>query len=318
MSATADIPVVSLDLHARDADRFGAALGDTFRRFGFAVVADHAIPAPLLAEADAQMRALFALPVEVKRAWYRPDLAGARGYTPFGIEGAKGAAHRDLKEFWQMGRDEENPGAMANLWPAQMPGFRPAFAALFGEFERVGAAVLSGVARHLGLADDWFVDAVTGGNSTLRLLHYPPVEIEGAGVRAGAHEDIDLVTLLLGAEEAGLELRDREGRWLAVRPPEGALVINVGDMLQRLTNHVLPSTTHRVVNPPAARRGIARYSMPFFLHPRPDFLIRTLPQCIGAGEPDRYPEPITERAFLEQRLYEIGLKENPKEGLGVN
>ena len=127
-------------------------------------------------------------------------------------------------------------------------------------------------------------------------------------MRAAAHEDINAITLLLGADEAGLELLDRDGRWLAINPPAGALVVNIGDMLQRLTNHVLPSTTHRVVNPEPERSGTARYSMPFFLHFAPDYLIRTLPGCVGPGRPDLYPEPITARAYLEERLRELRLK----------
>jgi isopenicillin N synthase-like dioxygenase len=148
---------------------------------------------------------------------------------------------------------------------------------------------------------------VRDGNSVLRLLHYPPVSAEASGIRAGAHEDINLITLLLGAEEAGLQLLDRDGTWLAVDPPTGALVVNVGDMLQRLTNHVLPSTTHRVVNPPPERRGVARYSMPFFLHLASDFPIATLAGCVSADNANRYPEPITADDYLQQRLREIGL-----------
>jgi isopenicillin N synthase-like dioxygenase len=148
---------------------------------------------------------------------------------------------------------------------------------------------------------------VRDGNSVLRLLHYPPVSPDAPGVRAGAHEDINLITLLLGAEEAGLQLLDRDGNWLAIDPPKGALVVNVGDMLQRLTNHVLPSTTHRVVNPPPERRGSARYSMPFFLHLASDFPIATLPGCVSAENSDRYPEPITANRYLQERLREIGL-----------
>ena len=177
-----------------------------------------------------------------------------------------------------------------NIWPARPEGFEPVFLELFEAFDRAGDRLLSAIARHLKLAPDWFDHAVRDGNSVLRLLHYPPIPADAEGVRAGAHEDINLITLLLGAEEAGLELLDRDGKWLAIHPPEGAMVVNVGDMLQRLTNHVLPSTTHRVVNPPPERRGVSRYSMPFFLHPAPDFLIETLPGCITPDNPDRYPD----------------------------
>ena len=143
----------------------------------------------------------------------------------------------------------------------------------------------------------------------LRLLHYPPIPADAEGVRAGAHEDINLITLLLGAEEAGLELLDRDsGEWLAIRPPEGAMVVNVGDMLQRLTNGVLKSTIHRVVNPPGEKARQPRYSTPFFLHPNPDFLIDVLPSTITADNPSRYPQAITAQGYLEQRLREIKLK----------
>jgi len=148
---------------------------------------------------------------------------------------------------------------------------------------------------------------VDQGNSVLRLLHYPPIDGDPDGVRAGAHEDINVITLLLGAEEAGLQVKTKSGDWLPVQPPEGALVVNIGDMLQRLTNHVLPSTTHRVVNPSKARMAFPRYSTPFFLHFNPDFLIETLPGCVSADNPNRYPAPMTAHAYLEERLREIGL-----------
>ena len=164
------------------------------------------------------------------------------------------------------------------------------------------------VALGLGLPRTWFADKTALGDSILRLAHYPPVAAGASGVRAGAHEDINVITLLLGAEEAGLEILTRQGRWLAVNPPPGSLVVNVGDMLQRLTNHVLPSTTHRVVNPSPERAAVARLSTPFFLHFEPEFEIRTLPSCISAANPDRYPQPITAYDYLQQRLEEIGLK----------
>jgi isopenicillin N synthase-like dioxygenase len=148
---------------------------------------------------------------------------------------------------------------------------------------------------------------VRDGNSILRLLHYPPAPPDAQGMRAHPHEDINALTLLLGAEEAGLQLLDRDGRWLAIDPPDGAVVVNIGDMLQRLTNHVLPSTTHRVVNPAPARAHLPRYSIPFFLHFAPDFLIETLPSCISAARPNRYRTPILAQDYLEERLREIRL-----------
>jgi isopenicillin N synthase-like dioxygenase len=310
----AQVPTLSLADQARDPHAFAADLGGSFRRFGFAVVADHGVPQDLIERAWRQTEALFALPTEEKRRYHVEGGGGARGYTPFKTEIAKGASTVDLKEFWHVGRELPEGHRFAadmapNIWPARPEGFRDTFLELFTAFDRAGDKLLSAIAVHLGLDTHWFDPAVKDGNSVLRLLHYPPIPADAEGVRAGAHEDINLITLLLGAEEAGLELLDRDsGHWLAIKPPEGAMVVNVGDMLQRLTNHVLPSTTHRVVNPPPERRGHSRYSMPFFLHPAPDFLIETLPQTITAENPNRYPTPITAHDYLHERLVEIGLK----------
>ncbi|MEO6093379.1 MAG: 2-oxoglutarate and iron-dependent oxygenase domain-containing protein [Novosphingobium sp.] len=304
------LPILDL---ADEPGRFARAIGESFRGFGFAMVQGHAIDPGLVARGWELSRRFFALPEAEKRRYHRPELAGARGYTPFGTEIAKGASAHDLKEFWHVGRDLPAGHPLAammppNLWPARHEGFRETFTQLFAEFDRVGAILLSRIALDLGLAPNWFDPAIADGNSVLRLLHYPPVAGgEGGALRAGAHEDINLITLLLGAEEAGLELLARDGRWIEVSPPEGAMVINIGDMLQRLTNNVLPSTTHRVRNPVGARAEHSRYSMPFFLHLRSDFPIATLPGCIGADRPDDYPTPITADDYLQQRLREIGL-----------
>ena len=308
----AQVPTLSLKQQATDPEGFAAAFGGSFQRFGFAIVADHGIDQGLIDRAWAQTADLFKLPEEEKRRYHQAGGGGARGYTPFKTEIAKGAAHVDLKEFWHVGRElaaghRFEQFMPPNIWPDRPEGFRETFLALFSALDDAGDRLLSAIARHLGLAPDWFDPAVKDGNSVLRLLHYPPIPADAEGVRAGAHEDINLITLLLGAEEAGLELLDKDGRWLAIKPPEGAMVVNVGDMLQRLTNHVLPSTTHRVVNPPPERRGHSRYSMPFFLHPAPDFLIETLPGCITAENPNHYPAPITAHDYLHERLVEIGL-----------
>lgn len=311
LDTLAEIPVLSMADQASDPEGFAQAFGRSFQRFGFAVVRDHGIPQPLIDRAWAETKAFFDLPEVEKRSYFVEGQGGARGYTPFKTEIAKGASHVDLKEFWHVGRELPEghrfaPLMPANVWPARPEGFRDTFLELFAAFDTAGDKLLSAIARYLRLEPNWFDPAVKDGNSVLRLLHYPPVPADAPEVRAGAHEDINLITLLLGAEEAGLELLDRDGKWLAVKPPEGAMVVNVGDMLQRLTNHVLPSTTHRVVNPPAERRGHSRYSMPFFLHPAPDFLIKALPQCVTAENPEREP-PITAHDYLAERLREIGL-----------
>ncbi len=311
MSPSAIEPV-SLVLNATDPEAFARALGASFARHGFAVVSDHGLPDARLRAVSEATRALFALPEATKRAYHVEGGAGQRGYTPFGLETAKGAAHSDLKEFWHVGRElpaghPYRPMMPANLWPTEVKDFQANALWLFNALEGLGGVCLTAIARYLGLVADHFVDATRDGNSVLRLLHYPPASFDGPNIRAGAHEDINAITLLLGAEEAGLEILDRDGRWLAINPPPGALVVNIGDMLARLTNDILPSTTHRVVNPAAERRGAARYSMPFFLHFRPDFLIQTLPGCVSAARPDRYPTPITAHAFLRERLREINL-----------
>jgi isopenicillin N synthase-like dioxygenase len=303
---------VSLKLCDADFGGFSRSLGSSFERFGFAVVRDHGLPDAMIERALDRAKAFFALPGPVKRAYVVVGGAGQRGYTPFGVEAAKDAVLGDLKEFWHVGRDLP-PGSplfgpvAPNIWPAEVEGFADDVSALYAGLEALGLRLLGAMARHLGLDDDFFVGPTRDADSILRLLHYPPLAGDAAGVRAGAHEDINAITLLLGAEEAGLEILDRDGRWLPVNPPPGSVVVNIGDMLQRLTNDQLPSTTHRVVNPAPERRGVARYSMPFFLHFAPDYLIRTLPLCIRPGRPDRYRQPITSRDYLLRRLREIKL-----------
>jgi isopenicillin N synthase-like dioxygenase len=304
---------VSFRLYAQDFAAFSEALGRSFARYGFAVISDHGLHQAHIDAALADARAFFALPEETKRRYRIEGAFGQRGYTPFGVETAKDAEHFDLKEFWHVGRalppgHPYRSSMPDNVWPGEVPGFRSHETWLYKALENLGEKVLSAIARYLGLDTTWFEPAVRDGNSVLRLLHYPPAPFDGPNVRAAAHEDINTITLLLGAEEAGLELLDRDGAWLPVNPPPGSVVCNIGDMLQRLTNDVLPSTTHRVVNPPAERRGVARYSTPFFLHFAPDFVIETLPGCVTAERPNRYPTPITADAYLEQRLREIGLK----------
>ena len=306
MTSRADIKPVPLSLVETDLGQAAERLGDSFRRTGFAVIEGHEIPEQTIADAWDAAKAFFALPDAVKRRYHVAGGAGQRGYTPFGIETAKGAALSDLKEFWHVGRDLP-PGhrfvdIMApNLWPdSDLPAFRPALQALFSALEETGRRVLRAIAVHLGQPEDFFDSPVADGNSILRLLHYPPVSPEADAVRAGAHEDINVITLLLGAEEAGLQLLSRAGQWLEVPATPGSLVVNVGDMLQRQTGGQLPSTTHRVVNPAPERRHIPRYSMPFFLHYRPDWLIEPF-------VPNAEMPPITANDFLLQRLAEIKL-----------
>ncbi|MCU0947179.1 MAG: isopenicillin N synthase family oxygenase [Porphyrobacter sp.] len=289
-------------------------LGRSFSEYGFAVVRDHGIPQALIDEAEAVSKAFFALPDDIKRAYQIAGGGGARGYTPFGTEKAKDADVFDLKEFWHVGRDLPaghplEPFMAPNVWPTEIAGFRETMSALFSAFEAAGARVLEAIALHLGRPRDFFAASVEDGNSVMRLLHYPPLgddAPEGA-IRAAAHGDINTITLLLGAEEAGLELLTKQDEWLPIPAEQGALVINVGDMLERQTNGRLRSTTHRVVNPRGEAAKRARYSMPFFLHFRPDFMIEPLPECVGADDANPPPPPISAHDFLMQRLREINL-----------
>ena len=303
--------IASVSLHTPLAD-LADELGNSFAEYGFAIVRDHGVPSELIARAEEKSRAFFALPEEVKMQYHLKGMGGARGYTPFGIERAKDAQVHDLKEFWHVGRTLP-PGhpleqyMQPNVWPEEVESFRDTFETLFGEFEKCGLRILSAIALHLGLEEHFFDPTVKDGNSVMRLLHYPPVPVEAEGrIRADAHEDINTITLLLGAEEAGLELLARDGRWLPVSPPEGALAVNIGDMLQRLTNGRLRSTTHRVINPVGERARFPRYSMPFFLHFRPDFLIEALESCVEARR-SKVESPITAHDYLMQRLREINL-----------
>ena len=307
------IASVSLADADKDPQGFANELGHSFVDYGFAVIRDHGIPQQLIDRAEQKSKEFFALPEEVKRKYFIVGQSGQRGYTPFGIETAKGLKAHDLKEFWHVGRDlpaghKYASSMLPNVWPEEVAGFKETFQELYQAFDQAGLKVLRAIARYLKVDEDYFTDTVKDGNSVMRLLHYPAqTEPTGNHIRAGAHEDINTITLLLGAEEAGLELKTRDGRWIPVISRPGELVINIGDMLQRLTNGKLRSTSHRVVNPAPDRASHARYSMPYFLHFRSDFLIEALPGTVPAGEQPKWA-PITADDYLQERLKEIKLK----------
>jgi isopenicillin N synthase-like dioxygenase len=305
--------VPTLDARNSESEQFAQAISAAYEEYGFVIIENHGIDKRLIDQCLNCFHRFFALPVEEKLRYRIPNGGGARGYTAFGIETAKGATHSDLKEFWHVGR-ELPPGhpfsdVMApNIWVDGIPGFRESTLGLYKAFDALGLRLLSAIARSVKLPANYFDDKVNLGNSVLRVIHYPPMPPEPTpSVRAGAHEDINVITLLLGAEEPGLEVLSRKGEWLSINPAPGTLVCNVGDMLQRLTNKYLRSTTHRVVNPPRDRASKARYSLPFFLHFNPDFLIKTLPQYVDAQHPDQFPVPINAQDFLMERLREIKL-----------
>ena len=307
-------PISLPEIEETDAE-FTKALMTSFIETGFAIIENHGLDQTIIDEALEASRAFFSLPEDTKLGYFDPDGGGQRGYTPFGKENAKGVAAIDLKEFWHTGRDLPTGHKDSVIMPDtphvdEVRNFDQATRNLFSAFDTLGQRLLRSIARGLELEENWFLPKVKEGNSILRLLHYPaqPTPPTEGSVRAAAHEDINVITLLLGADEAGLQVRPRGvEEWISVEAPKGSVVINVGDMLQRQTNHVLQSTSHRVVNPAPERSRFSRYSMPFFLHFAPDVEIRSLAQCVTTENSDRYPDPITANEYLLERLREIGL-----------
>ncbi len=311
---TLDIRRFTQPTSPEDRQAFVDELGAAYREWGFAGIRNHGIPQSLIDDSYDVFKRFFALPEETKKQYHVPGGGGARGYTPFGVETAKGAKYSDLKEFWHIGREipdnSKYRDVMApNLWPEEVDGFHEKGYALYNALDELGSQVLRALALHIGLPENYFADKTDFGNSILRPIHYPPITADDIpNVRAGAHEDINLITLLVGASAAGLEVLSKKGEWVPFTSDSDTIVVNIGDMLQRLTNHVYPSTTHRVVNPPGEQARKPRYSVPFFLHPNPDFLIDVLPSTITPDNPKRYPEAITAQGYLEERLREIKLK----------
>jgi isopenicillin N synthase-like dioxygenase len=311
---TFDIGRFNAPSSAADRAAFVAELGAAYREWGFAGIRNHGIPQSLIDGGYDAFRRFFALPDEVKRKYHVPGGGGARGYTPFMVETAKDSRYPDLKEFWHVGREIPRDSRYAadmppNVWPEEVPGMREYGYGLYSALDALGSQVLGALALHIGLPEDWFADKTNEGNSILRPIHYPPISWRYvAYVRARAHEDFNLITLLVGASAEGLEVLSRKGEWVPFTANADTIVVNIGDMLQRYTNHVYPSTTHRVVNPPGDAARQPRYSTPFFLHPNPDFVIDVLPSCVTPENPNRYPEAITAQGYLEERLREIKLK----------
>ena len=306
------IDPISFDLWKTDKSAFVKAFGTSFKETGFAIISDHTIPQTVIDSVNGSTKDFFALPASTKHKYADPESGHQRGYSPFMTENAKGKSEADLKEFWHTGRKlpEDSPyrTSMADTPSVEeLAHFDEHTRALFDAFDDFGAELLRALALYLELPETWFDNKVDFGNSILRLLHYPPQTTPPpkGSVRAGAHEDINLITLLLGAEEAGLQAKHRSGIWLDVNAPNGSLVINCGDMLQRMTAGILPSTTHRVLNPSPERAKLPRYSMPFFLHLNNDCLIEPIESCVAAG--GQAESPITAGDYLKERLIEIGL-----------
>jgi isopenicillin N synthase-like dioxygenase len=255
----------------------------------------------------------FALPSDVKLDYEKKELAGQRGYTSFGREHAKGFEAPDLKEFFQYGQTVEDNDPIKKEYPdnvvvQEVPEFTPTLQKAYRSFEKSGTALLQATALYLGLDEHYFDEWVHNGNSILRAIHYPPIKSEPkSSIRAEQHEDINLITLLVGASADGLQILTRQNEWAPVTSLPEQIVVNVGDMLQRLTNNKLRSTTHRVVNPPRELWGTSRYSIPFFLHPKSEMSLASLESCIDESHPKAY-EDATAGEYLDERLREIGLK----------
>ncbi|MCO4762037.1 MAG: isopenicillin N synthase family oxygenase [Myxococcales bacterium] len=310
------IPVVSLKDYthgtAAQRDAFVETVGGALVDVGFFGLEDHGVPQELVDAAYACTRQLFALNAATKDAYVIEGCRGQRGMTRFGMEHAKDSAAPDLKEFWQVGRDlpEDHPRyrpERQNPWPGEIPAFRPTMLDLFGRLDAVSASLLEACSIYIGESPNLLRETAELGDTILRLIHYPPVpeDKEPSAVRAAAHEDINLITILCEATSGGLELLERDGSWRKVHALHGQFVVDSGDMLQQLTNGLFKSTTHRVVNPDNSRD--VRFSMPFFVHPRPEVDLTPLRSCIErTGGVAKFP-PMTADAYLQKRLADIGL-----------
>ena len=290
---------------------FVKELGAAYTDIGFITIRNHGFGEEVQDELYQKASEFFGLEKSIKAAYEIDGLAGQRGYTSFGKEHAKGNEAADLKEFWQVGQPNpayEGPEYHNNVSVAELPEFAPSFKLAYQQLEGIGRELLKAIAVYLELDINYFESWVQGGNSILRAIHYPPITIDpGNSVRAGQHEDINLITLLMGASAEGLQVLNKNNKWIGITAIPGSLVVNVGDMLQRLTNGVMKSTTHRVVNPPREKWGTSRYSIPFFLHPVGKMPLNALSNCISNERPKAF-EDITAGNYLEQRLIEIGLK----------
>lgn len=312
-----NIPVVDLsDFLSGDVNRkqkFVNELGKAYEEVGFVAVKNHGISDDLIADLYKYVQEFFALPTEIKLKYEKKELAGQRGYTSFGREHAKGYEAPDLKEFFQFGQTVTDNDPIKEEYPEnvtveEVPEFTPTMLKAYQNFEKSGKSLLQAIALFLGLDENYFDEYVHNGNSILRAIHYPPITSEPkSSIRAEQHEDINLITLLVGASADGLQILTKQNEWVGVTSLPEQIVVNVGDMLQRLTNNRLRSTTHRVVNPPRELWATSRYSIPFFLHPKGNMSLACLEGCITEENPKAY-EDATAGEYLDERLREIGLK----------
>lgn len=309
--------VPSLDLHdflSGDPDtkaKFVADLGAAFNTIGFVAIKNHGLTDEMRLKLYEAVKRFFSLPEEEKKKYEHEELFGQRGYIGKGKETAKGFKVADLKEFYHIGQPEPAEGMAGNVFPENMPEFEAYTTLVYRTFENTGRTLLQALALYLDLPEHYFDDKVKQGDSILRALHYFPIpnpdDLPEGAVRAAAHGDINLITLLMGASAEGLEVLRHDGAWIPITALPDQIVVNVGDMLDRLTNHKLKSTIHRVVNPPREKMGSSRYSIPFFMHPRGDMNLTSLDSCVDTAHPKLYVN-MTAAEFLDERLRELGLK----------
>jgi isopenicillin N synthase-like dioxygenase len=311
-----NIPSVNLsDFLSDDSKRkqkFIKELGEAYEEIGFVALKGHFLSDDLIKKLYKEVKSFFNLPEEIKKAYEIDGLGGQRGYTSFGKESAKGKKEGDLKEFWHFGQEVIGNDQLKATYPTnvivnEIPDFNKVGMETYKKLEKTAIYVLKALALYIGLEENYFDKFVINGNSILRPIHYPPIKGEPKGAeRAAAHGDINLITLLMGASSAGLEVQNKKGEWVPVTALPEQLVINVGDMLERLTNNKLRSTIHRVVNPPREDWGKSRFSIPFFTHPISEMPLNCLPECINNTLPKVYDD-ITAGEFLNERLKELGL-----------
>lgn len=309
--------IPSLDLadfvsgNSESKNKFVQDLGNAFTSIGFVAIKNHGLNETLRKNLYDAVQKFFYQSDDLKTRYELPDVAGQRGYIGKGKETAKGHSRPDLKEFYHIGQPEPRADMLSNVFPAEVPEFERFTLETYRIFEQTGKMLLRAIALFLELPEDYFEDKVYKGDSILRALHYFPIENPDAlppdAVRAAAHGDINLITLLMGASAEGLEVLRIDGKWIAVTSLPEQIIINVGDMLDRLTNHKLKSTIHRVVNPPREKMKFSRFSIPFFMHPIPEMDLTCLPSCISTENPKVYVD-MTAGQFLDERLRELGLK----------
>ena len=309
--------IPSLDLsdftsgNAIQKEQFIQALGNAFNNIGFVALKNHGLSDELRENLYEASKEFFSLSDEQKKQYEHPELAGQRGYVGKGKETAKGHSRPDLKEFYHIGQPNPTGNMPANVFPVETPTFETYSVATYQIFEQTGKTLLQAIALYLGLDQLYFEDKVANGDSILRALHYFPIEnpetVPSDAVRAAAHGDINLITLLMGASADGLEVLRRDGKWIGITALPEQIIVNVGDMLDRLTNNRLKSTVHRVVNPPIEKMRTSRFSMPFFMHPRADMDLTSLSSCVNEENPKIYTD-MTAGQFLDERLRELGLR----------